>query len=190
MTKYYEVSEELIGNYYSRQEAEEALNSYEETTDDVFAYLIIGPEKWGSEDVFEEFLKAEADDSYEPESFDESPEYQLVYDAERRLVNSYKYGEYRKRNLQDEVKFCFKSGDKAWMLGSYYIEKEDKKVLVPVTILSKSLPQEYMIDIELVGFIVKPHLTLKANWGEYPEKEEQCSAIDLFPYNILKGVSQ
>ena len=41
---FYNVSLDTIGNYFSLEEAEEALKSHKETDNDVIAYQIIGPE--------------------------------------------------------------------------------------------------------------------------------------------------
>ena len=71
------------------------------------------------------------------------------------------------------------------MIGTCFL-KEELNILVPVIIEGVS-QNKYRLSIESDGVRVKPLVTVKSNWGEYPDPEDsEISRIDLLPQNIIK----
>ena len=84
---FYNVSLDKVGNYYSLEEAEEALKTHQETDNDVIAYQIIGPEHGHGNSTFvDSEIDCIQDEVFENEDYDESPEFQMVFNANLELV--------------------------------------------------------------------------------------------------------
>lgn len=72
------------------------------------------------------------------------------------------------------------------MLGLCYLVGEDLNILIPVIIEGKA-QNKLGLNIELDGVRVKPLVTVRCNWGEYPDFEGyEIPRIDLLPQNIIK----
>ena len=72
------------------------------------------------------------------------------------------------------------------MSGSCYIGDEELNILIPV-IIEGMEQDKHLLNIESDGVKVKPLVTLKCNWGEYPDSEgELIPRIDLLPLDIIK----
>lgn len=183
---FYNVSLDMIGRYYSLEEAEEALKGHEEADGDVIAYQIVGPEHGHGDTLF---VESDVDDMidgmYETEDYDESPEFQMVFNANRELVSSYFYDVNNPGGKRLEKETVFNAGDKAWMLGSCYLGHEELHILIPV-IIEGFAQNSDELNIASDGVDIKPLVTVKCNWGEYPEPEgEQSPRIDLLPSEII-----
>ena len=184
---YYNVSLDIIGNYSSLEEAEEALKIYHETDNNVIAYKIIGPEHGHGNSTFvDSETDGIPDEVFETEDYDDSPEFQLVFDSNRKIISSYFYDTNNPGGTRLENEFTFNVGDKVWMAGSCYIEDEELNILIPVIIESISHKKQ-SLNIESDGVIVRPLIALKCNWGEYPESDDcYIPRIDLLPHNIIR----
>ena len=89
---FYNVSLDRIGNYCSLEEAEEALKAHKETDNDVISYQSIGPEhEHGNSTFVESEIDGILDEIFETENYDESPEFQMVFNANREFISSYFY---------------------------------------------------------------------------------------------------
>ena len=184
---FYNVSLDKVGSYYSLEEAEEALKTHQETDNDVIAYQIIGPEHGHGNSTFvDSEIDGIQDEIFENEDYDESPEFQLVFSANRELISSYFYDTNNPGDPRLENEICLNTGDKAWMSGSCYIGHEELNILIPV-IIEDMEQDKHLLNIESDGVKVKPLVTLKCNWGEYPDSEgESIPRIDLLPLDIIK----
>ena len=184
---FYNVSLDIIGNYYSLEEAEEALKIHQETDNNVIAYKIIGPEHGHGNSTFvESETDGIPDEVFETEDYDESPEFQLVFDSNRKIISSYFYDTNNPGGKRLENEFAFNVGDKVWMSGSCYIEDNELNILLPAIIKSIS-HKKHPLNIESDGVIVRPLIAVKCNWGEYPESDDcEIPRIDLLPHNILR----
>ena len=124
-----------IGWFYNLKEAEEALQKHSEKDSDIFAFEIIGPEHgFGKSD----FVLNEEDDLYdeikEDEKYDESPEYKLLYDSQKKLLSSYFYDKKNPGGKRLKGEKILKKGDLAYVRVSIYIEDENYDILIPVVI--------------------------------------------------------
>lgn len=184
---FYNVSLDKVGNYYSLEEAEEALNEHKETDKDVISYQIIGPEHGHGKSIFvESEIDGIPDEIFETEDYDESPEFQMVFNANREFVSSYFFDANNPGGTRLENENTLNVGDLAWMSGSCYLEGEELNILIPV-IIESIAQDEHPQNIESDGVKVKPLITVKCNWGEYPDPEgEVIPRIDLLPRNIIK----
>ncbi|MDE6247575.1 MAG: hypothetical protein K2M41_07020 [Muribaculaceae bacterium] len=184
---FYNVSLDIIGNYYSLEEAEEALKIHQETDNNVIAYKIIGPEHGHGNSTFvESETDSIPDEVFETDDYDESPEFQLVFDSNRKIISSYFYDTNNPGGKRLENEFAFNVGDKVWMAGSCYIEDNELNILLPAIIKSISHKKQ-PLNIESDVAIVSPLITVKCNWGEYPESDDcEIPRIDLLPHNILR----
>ena len=184
---FYNVSLDIIGNYYSLEEAEEALKIHQETDNNVIAYKIIGPEHGHGNSTFvESETDSIPDEVFETDDYDESPEFQLVFDSNRKIISSYFYDTNNPGGKRLENEFAFNVGDKVWMSGSCYIEDNELNILLPAIIKSISHKKQ-PLNIESDVAIVSPLITVKCNWGEYPESDYcEIPRIDLLPHNILR----
>ena len=184
---YYNVSLDKVGNYYSLEEAEEALKAHKETDKDVISYQIIGPEHGHGNSAF---VESETDDIpdeiFETEDYDESPEFQMVFNADRELISSYFYDTDNPGGTRLDNEKTFNLGDKCWMLGSCYLEDEELNILIPVMIEGVG-PDKDQLNIVSDGIKVKPLVMVKCNWGEYPDPDgEVIPRIDLLPLDVIK----
>lgn len=184
---FYNVSLNKMGNYYSLEEAEDALKTHKETDNDVISYQIIGPEHGhGDSKLVESEIDGIPEEIFETEEYDESPEFQMVFDANRELTSSYFYDANNPGGARLENEISFNIGDKAWMLGSCYQRDEELNILIPVIIEGKA-QNKLGLNIELDSVRVKPLVTVRCNWGEYPDfKGYVIPRIDLLPKNIIK----
>ena len=184
---FYNVSLDTIGNYYSLEEAEAALKTHKETDKDVIVYQIIGPEHGHGNSTFvESEIDGIPDEIFETEDYDESPDFQMVFNANREFISSYFYDANNPGGARLENENSFNVGDKAWMTGSCYLDDEELKILIPV-IIEGMVPNDQTLNIESDGVKVKPLVTVKCNWGEYPDSEGyEIPRIDLLPNNIIK----
>ena len=184
---FYNVSLDKVGNYYSLEEVEEALKEHKETDNDVISYQIIGPEHGHGNSTFvESKIDGIPDEIFETEDYDESPEFQMVFNANREFISSYFYDANNPVGTRLENENTFNVGDLAWMSGSCYLEGEELNILIPV-IIESIAQDEHPLNIESDGVKVKPLITVKCNWGEYPDSEgEVIPRIDLLPRNIIK----
>ena len=184
---FYNVSLDAIGNYYSFEEAEAALKALKETDNDVISYQIIGPEHGHGNSTF---VESEIDDIpeeiFETDDYDESPEFQMVFNANRELISSYFYDTDNPGGTRLDNEKTFNLGDICWMLGSCYLEDEELNILIPVIIEGVEQDKD-QLNIESDGVKVKPLVTVKCNWGEYPDPNgEVIPRIDLLPQKIIK----
>ena len=184
---FYNVSLDTIGNYYSLEEAEAALKTHKETDNDVIAYQIIGPEHGQGNSTFvESEIDGIPDEIFETEDYDESPEFQMVFNANREFISSYFYDANNPGGARLENENTFNVGDMVWMSGSCFLNEENLNILVPVIIESVA-QNKCRLNIESDGVRVKPLVTVKSNWGEYPASAERLiPKIDLLPLNIIK----
>lgn len=183
----YNVSLDTIGKYYSLEEAEAALKTHKETDKDVIVYQIIGPEHGHVNSTFvESEIDGIPDEIFETEDYDESPEFQMVFNANREFISSYFYDANNPGGARLENEKTFNVGDMAWMSGSCCFEEEELNVLIPV-IIESMVQNKHRLNIESDGVKVKPLVTVKCNWGEYPDSEGyEIPRIDLLPHNIIK----
>ena len=184
---FYIVSIDTIGNYYSLEEAEAALKTHKETDKEVIAYQIIGPEHGHGNSTF---VETEIDgipyEIFETEDYDESPEFQMVFNANREFISSYFYDANNPGGARLENENTFNVGDMAWMSGSCYLEDEELNILIPV-IVERIAQDQHPLNIESDGVRVKPLITVKCNWGEYPDSEGyDIPRIDLLPLDVIK----
>uniref|UniRef100_UPI003FF030D4 hypothetical protein n=1 Tax=Candidatus Limisoma sp. TaxID=3076476 RepID=UPI003FF030D4 len=184
---FYNVSLDTIGKYYSLEEAEAALKTHKETDKDVIVYQIIGPEHGHGNSTFvESEIDGIPDEIFETEDYDESPEFQMVFNATREFISSYFYDANNPGGASLENENTFIVGDMAWMSGSCCFEEEELNVLIPV-IIESMVQNKHRLNIESDGVKVKPLVTVKCNWGEYPDSEGyEIPRIDLLPHNIIK----
>ena len=184
---FYNVSLVTIGNYYSLEEAEAALKTHKETDNDVIVYQIIGPEHGHGNSTFvESEIDGIPDEIFETEDYDESPEFQMVFNANRELISSYFYDTDNPGGTRLDNEKKFNLGDKCWMVGSYYLEDEELNVLIPIIIEGVEQDKD-QLNIESDGVRVKPLVTVKSNWGEYPDPNgEVIPRIDLLPLDVIK----
>lgn len=184
---FYNVSLDTIGNYYSLEEAEAALKTHKETDKDVIVYQIIGPEHGHGNSTFvESEIDGILDEIFETEDYDESPDFQMVFNANREFISSYFYDANNPGGARLENENTFNVGDMAWMSGSCWFEEEELNVLIPV-IIESMVQNKHRLNIESDGVKVKPLVTVKCNWGEYPDSEGyEIPRIDLLPNNIIK----
>lgn len=184
---FYNISLDKIGNYYSFEEAEEALKTHQETDNDVISYQIIGPEHGHGNSIFvESVIDGIPDKIFETEDYDESPEFQMIFNANREFISSYFYDANNPGGARFENEIFFNIGDKNWMSGSCYLGEEELNILIPVIIEGKA-QDKHGINIELDGVRVKPLVTVRYNWGEYPDfKSYVIPRIDLLPLDIIK----
>lgn len=184
---FYNVSLDRIGNYYSLEEAEVALKTHKETDKDVIVYQIIGPEHGHGDSTFvESEIDGIQDKIFETEDYDESPEFQMLFNANRELISSYFYDADNPGGIRLENENTFNVGDMAWMSDSCYIEDEELNILIPV-IIESIAQNKRQLNIESDGVKVQPVVTIKCNWGEYPDPEgDVIPRIDLLPHNIIK----
>lgn len=184
---FYNVSLDTIGNYYSLEEAEAALKTHKETDKDVIVYQIIGPEHGHGNSTFvESEIDGIPDEIFETEDYDESPEFQMVFNGNREFISSYFYDANNPGGARLENETLLNVGDKAWMIGICFLEEEKLNILVPV-IIEGVAQNKRRLNIEADGVKVKPLLTVKCNWGEYPDSEGyEIPRIDLLPNNIIK----
>lgn len=184
---FYNVSLDTIGKYYSLEEAEAALKTHKETDKDVIVYQIIGPEhRHGNSTFVESEIDGIPDEIFETEDYDESPEFQMVFNANREFISSYFYDANNPGGARLENENTFNVGDMAWMSGGCCFEEEELNVLIPV-IIESMVQNKHRLNIESDGVKVKPLVTVKCNWGEYPDSEGyEIPRIDLLPHNIIK----
>lgn len=184
---FYNVSLDTIGKYYSLEEAEAALKTHKETDKDVIVYQIIGPEHGHGNSTFvESEIDGIPDEIFETEDYDESPEFQMVFNANREFISSYFYDANNPGGARLENENTFNVGDMAWMSGSCCFEEEELNVLIPA-IIESMVQNKHRLNIESDGVKVKPLVTIKCNWGEYPDSEGyEIPRIDLLPHNIIK----
>lgn len=184
---FYNVSLDTIGKYYSLEEAEAALKTHKETDKDVIVYQIIGPEHGHGNSTFvESEIDGIPDEIFETEDYDESPEFQMVFNANREFISSYFYDANNPGGARLENENTFNVEDMAWMSGSCCFEEEELNVLIPV-IIESMVQNKHRLNIESDGVKVKPLVTVKCNWGEYPDSEGyEIPRIDLLPHNIIK----
>lgn len=184
---FYNVSLDTIGKYYSLEEAEAALKTHKETDKDVIVYQIIGPEHGHGNSTFvESEIDGIPDEIFETEDYDESPEFQMVFNANREFISSYFYDANNPGGARLENENTFNVGDMAWMSGGCCFEEEELNVLIPV-IIESMVQNKHRLNIESDGVKVKPLVTVKCNWGEYPDSEGyEIPRIDLLPHNIIK----
>ena len=110
----------------------------------------------------------------------------MAFSANHELIVSYFYdtNNHRGTSLKNEI--CLNTGDKVWMSGSCYIGHEELNIQIPV-IIEGMEQDKHLLNIESDGVKVKPLVTLKCNWGEYPDSEgESIPRIDLLPLDIIK----
>lgn len=113
-------------------------------------------------------------------------EFQMVYNARREFISSYFYDANNLGGTRLENEISFNVGDKAWMTGSCYLDDEELKILIPV-IIEGMVPNDQTLNIESDDVKVKPLVTVKCNWGEYPDPDDyEIPRIDLLPHNIIK----
>lgn len=184
---FYNVSLDTIGNYYSLEEAEAALKTHKETDNEVIVYQIIGPEHGHGNSTFvESEIDGIPDEIFETEDYDESPEFQIVFNANREFISSYFYDANNPGGARLENENTFNVGDMVWMSGSCFLNEENLNILVPVIIESVA-QNKCRLNIESDGVRAKPLVTVKSNWGEYPASAERLiPRIDLLPLNIIK----
>lgn len=184
---FYNVSLDTIGKYYSLEEAEAALKTPKETDKDVIVYQIIGPEHGHGNSTFvESEIDGIPDEIFETEDYDESPEFQMVFNANREFISSYFYDANNPGGARLENENTFNVGDMAWMSDSCCFEEEELNVLIPV-IIESMVQNKHRLNIESDGVKVKPLVTVKCNWGEYLDSEGyEIPRIDLLPHNIIK----
>lgn len=184
---FYNVSLDTIGKYYSLEEAEAALKTHKETDKDVIVYQIIRPEHGHGNSTFvESEIDGIPDEIFETEDYDESPEFQMVFNANREFISSYFYDANNPGGARLENENTFNVEDMAWMSGSCCFEEEELNVLIPV-IIESMVQNKHRLNIESDGVKVKPLVTVKCNWGEYPDSEGyEIPRIDLLPHNIIK----
>ena len=163
---FYNVSLDTIGKYYSLEEAEAALKTHKETDKDVIVYQIIGPEhRHGNSTFVESEIDGIPDEIFETEDYDESPEFQMVFNANREFISSYFYDANNPGGARLENENTFNVGD----------------------IIESMVQNKHRLNIESDGVKVKPLVTVKCNWGEYLDSEGyEIPRIDLLPHNIIK----
>lgn len=185
--RFYNVYLDKIGSYYSLEEAEDALKTHKESDNDVISYQIIGPEHGHGDSKFvESEIDGISDEIFETKDYDESPEFQMIFDANREFISSYFYDANNPGGARLDNEISYNIGDKAWMLGCCYLVGEDLNILIPVIIEGKA-QNKHGLNIELDGVRVKPLVTVRCNWGEYPDFEGYViPRIDLLPKNIIK----
>ena len=184
---FYNVSLDKVGNYYSLEEAEKVLKIHKETDNDVIVYQIIGPEHGHGNSTFvESEIDGIPDEIFETGDYDESPEFKIVFNANREFISSYFYDANNPGGTRLENENTFNVGDLVWMSGSCYFEDEELNILIPVIIESMA-QDEHPLNIESDGVRVKPLITVKCNWGEYPDPNgEVIPRIDLLPLDVIK----
>jgi len=184
---FYNVSLDTIGNYYSLEAAEAALKTHKETDNDVIVYQIIGSEHGHGNSTFvESEIDGIPDEIFETEDYDESPEFQMVFNANREFISSYFYDANKPGGARLENENTLNVGDMVWRSGSCYLEDEELNILIPV-IIESIVQNQHRLNIESDGVKVKPLVTVKCNWGEYPDSEGyEIPRIDLLSHNIIK----
>ena len=184
---FYNVSLDKVGNYYSLEEAEKALKIHKETDNDVIVYQIIGPEHGHGNSTFvESEIDGIPDEIFETGDYDESSEFKIVFNANREFISSYFYDANNSGGTRLENENTFNVGDLVWMSGSCYFEDEELNILIPV-IIESIAQDEHPLNIESDGVRVKPLITVKCNWGEYPDPNgEVIPRIDLLPLDVIK----
>ena len=184
---FYNVSLDNVGDYCSLEEAEEALKTYQETDSDVISYQIVGPEHGHGNSTFvESEIDGIADEVFDTEDYDESPEFQLVFNANRELISSYFYDADNPGGTRLDNETTFNVGEKVWMSGTSSLGDEELNILIPAIIEGVDHNKQEL-NIESDGVKVKPLVTLKCNWGEYPESDgELIPRIHLLPLDIIK----
>lgn len=188
------ISTDIMGTYNTYQDAEAALMSHEETDEEVFCYLISGPEhRYGSETcVYDTDGLPEIE--LESEVYDESPEYEILFNAKKEMISSYFFDTDNPGGVRLQNEIELKPGDKAWMIDTYHTYDSKLfshvEIVLPVEIVGKDGIEKYFAwnnNITRDGLIIKPLITFKCNWGEYPERDSEVAPrIELLPYNIIR----
>lgn len=130
----YEYNYETIGIFDTLEEAKKTLIDYRESNLKVFAYEIIGPE-W-------RYMQSESfvgNDYVESDNVnsDDSPEYQLLFDSNKKLISSYFFDTKRPGGERVVGERCLQKGDKALVRISVYIKENQHYLLIPVIVEGK-----------------------------------------------------
>lgn len=131
----YEYRKETIGWFDSNDAAEENLIRNVKSEHSVFAYEIVGPEHgFGKSDWIFNEKDGLIDEIRENEVYDESPEFQFIYNSHKKLISSYFYDKNNPggERLNEEIKF--QEGDRAFTMISVNIGNDDHNLLIPVKI--------------------------------------------------------
>lgn len=185
-----------IGNFPTLEECKEALLKYDEPDNNVFAFLIEGPEHGHgkSEFVYNESPWPGYDEIPETETPDVSPEIMLLFDRNKGLISSYYFDNSNPGGKRNPDEHVFKEGEKAWVKQTIYFGDSSAELLMPVEIVKKLTPEDKMVDfdnpqtlnIEKDALIFRPLMTVKANWGNCPEIPlDQSPRIDFLPHEII-----
>ena len=180
----------LVGSHETLEGCLEAFNTYSENDENVFSFIIEGPEHGHGkiEYKYSEKPWPGEDEIRENEKYDESPEILLVYDADKRLISSYRYDNANPGGVRQAEEHIFHPGEKAWVKQTVYLEDSDNDLLMPVEIVGKFAMQESpeTLNIEKDQLEFRPLTTVTANWGECPESPvDNAPRIDFLPYNAV-----
>lgn len=137
--KAYFINYEYIGGYESKEEAESALYAHNETDTRVIAYEIIGDNHYDIE---------EDEDGPDSEIESETPEFYLVFDANKKLVSSFFYDTENPGGERLEGEHIYEPNEIVWVREEYddFTYDPDNEqtwhtcshnVLVPVKITGK-----------------------------------------------------
>lgn len=180
----------LISSHETLEACQEAFNTHSENDENVFSFIIEGPEHGYGKLKYEynEEPWPGEDEIRENEKYDESPEILLVYDVDKRLISSYRYDNANPGGTRQAEEHIFHPSEKAWVKQSVYLEDSDNDLLMPVEIVGKFTMQESpeTLNIEKDQLEFRPLMTVTANWGECPECPlDQAPRIDFLPYNAV-----
>lgn len=129
-----EYKDETIGVFKNFELAKKTLLEYRETHPHVFAYEIIGPQ-WRYRES--EIRALDENIEAENEISDDSPEYQLLYDSNKKLISSYFFDEKKQGGERLSGEKIFSKGEKAFVRISIYVGENHHDLLIPVIIEGK-----------------------------------------------------
>lgn len=141
---FYEFKKESLGLFDSKDDAMVFLNTYQEINHSTFAYELVGPEHGHGESQF--VLNEDDgmfDEIFETEHYDESPEFQYLYDSNKKLISSYFYDKNKPGGERLDGEHIFAKGDKAYVMISIFVGKKNHDLLLPVIIQGK-LTADYL----------------------------------------------
>ena len=131
-----------VGLFYYLEEAKDALLNYSDTEPEVIAYEIIGPEHGsGDPDLDFDWDNLENDEPDVELNYDESPEFQLLYNRNKDLMMSYFYDNENPGGERLKGENSFNKGEMAYVRQSIFMGDNHYDLLIPVEIVSKITPE-------------------------------------------------
>lgn len=142
--KVYGYESQSMGWFYNLIDAKNALDKHIETDSKVFAYEIRGPEHGYGEPNLEIDWDNTSNEDEEDIKSDESPEFDFLYDKNKKLISSYFYDEKNPGGERLKGEKSFNKGEMAYVRDTIYVGKNQYDLLIPIEIEGK-VTQEYLV---------------------------------------------